>query len=130
MFLFDLDGHVSAFRSVEEAAAWMEPNDVLDGEYPVVFTLDGHVVKPATTDAGRVTLTVTDERDEASLLHWLEECGSRYGLSVPADDVLAVANESCGGSGRAGGPDARGGCRGGCTATDRRSCSASGVRVA
>ena len=93
VFLFDLDGHVSAFRSVEEAAAWMEPNDVLDGEYPAVFTLDGHVVTPATTDADRVTLTVTDERDEASLLHWLEECGSRYGLTSPADDVLAVANE-------------------------------------
>ena len=51
------------------------------------------MVKPATTDAGRVTLTVTDERDEASLLHGLDECGSRYRLSSPADDVVAVANE-------------------------------------
>ena len=93
VFLFDLDGHVSAFRSVEEAAAWMEPNDVLDGEYPAVFTLDGHVVTPTTTDADRVTLTVTDERDEASLLHWLKESGLRYGLTSPADDVVAVANE-------------------------------------
>ena len=40
-----------------------------------------------------VTLTVTEERDEASLLHWLEESGVRYGLSSPADDVLAMANE-------------------------------------
>ena len=92
VFLFDLDGYVSAFRSVEEAAAWMEPNDVLDGEYPAVFTLDGHVVTPTTTDANRVTLTVTEERDEASLMHWLKESGSRYGLTSPADDVLAVAN--------------------------------------
>ena len=43
VFLFDLDGYVSAFRSVGEAAAWMESNDVLDGEYAAVFTLDGHV---------------------------------------------------------------------------------------
>src|SRR5690242_10565755 len=93
VLLFDLDGYVSVFRSVEEAAAWMEPNDVLDGEYPAVFTLDGHVVTPTTAEPDRVTLTVTEERDEASLMHWLKESASRYGPASPADDVLAVANE-------------------------------------
>ena len=93
VLLFDVDGYVSAFPSVEEAAAWMEPNDVLDGEYAAVFTLDGHVVTPTTTDAHRVTLTVTEERDATALRHRLKVTASRYGLASPSDDVLAVANE-------------------------------------
>lgn len=93
VFLFDRDGYLWAFRSLEEAAAWMEPVDVLDGEYAAAFTLDGHVVTPTTTAADRVALTVTEERDEASLMHWLRECALRCGLTSPTEDVVAVANE-------------------------------------
>ena len=93
VLVFDLDGYVSVFRSVEDAAAWMEPNDVFDGEYPAVFLLDGRVVTPTTTDADRVTLTVTDERDEASLINWLEASRLRHGVTTPADGVVAAANE-------------------------------------
>jgi hypothetical protein len=63
LFVFDRDGDVMAFPTVEEAAGFLESIDVDAGEYVALFTLDGRIIT-ATTNAHEVVLTVEETRDE------------------------------------------------------------------
>jgi hypothetical protein len=94
VFVFDQDGDVMAFPSVEDAAGEMEAVDVDAGEYAALYALDGRIVT-ATIDAERVMviLTVEEQRDEAGLRQRLLDARERVGLTSPPDDLAAIANE-------------------------------------
>lgn len=60
---FGRNDDVVVFRSRDEASGWMEAIDVEASEYVALFT-DTRIVVHASTDADRVVLTLTDERDD------------------------------------------------------------------
>jgi hypothetical protein len=92
VFVFDQDGDVMAFQSVEQAAGYMEYIDVEGGEYPALFTLDGRIIT-ATTEGYEVILAVEEARDEAGLRQRLLDGWQRNRLTSPPDDLVAIANE-------------------------------------
>jgi hypothetical protein len=94
VLIFSADGELIPFRSLTEAAGWMEAIDVLDGEYEALFTLDGRLVHAAAeTDRSSVTLTVTDRTDLHGLRQRLQLAQSQQNFISDPDDPRAVANE-------------------------------------
>ncbi len=92
VFVFDSDGEVMVFPSVEQAAGYMEYIDVEAGEYTALFTLDGRTIT-AATEGYEVILTVEEARDEAGLRQRLLDGRQRNRLTSPPDDLVAIANE-------------------------------------
>lgn len=90
VFIFTQDGDARVCRSLSDASR-MEAIDVDNGEYPGIFLLDGRIVT-ATTVAGDVVLTVTEDRDYDGLRRRMQEFRHRSGLS-PLDDLVEVAYE-------------------------------------
>ncbi len=72
VFAFDRDGDLAVFASVDEAADWLEATDVEDGEYDVLYAMDGRVLAARSQDQ-QVILSVTDRRDEAALQQRLRD---------------------------------------------------------
>ena len=95
VLVFTRDGDVMVFESPEQAAEWMEAVDVDAGEYPAVFAVDGRTATASTRQDLRegVLVTVNQEHDEAGLRERLERAVALFGLSSPASDPVAVANE-------------------------------------
>jgi hypothetical protein len=95
VLVFTRDGDVMAFVSPEQAAAYMEAVDVEAGEYEAVFAVDRRTatvdVRPDLREG--VAVSVTAECDEAGLRQQLERAVERLGLSSPASDPRAVANQ-------------------------------------
>ena len=92
VFVFCRDGEAMPFRSGAEAMGYLEAVDVDDGEYEAAFTFDGYIVSICTS-ANDVILDRTDDRDEAGLHQRLELVRIRDGLSSPASDITALADE-------------------------------------
>lgn len=89
MFVFADDG-LHAFKSLGHFLGWVEWQDVEDGVYEAVFTLDGNVVE--LKPKGRaVDATVTGRSDLPDLRRRLAATPERF-KSDPAD-VRAVAAE-------------------------------------
>ena len=93
VLVFDRAGEVMAFPRVEDAAAYMESIDVLDGEYESVYTPEGYVVTITGVVDGPVSLLVSTERDEAGLRDRLERARDRVLFVADVDDPASVANE-------------------------------------
>ena len=89
---FDRHGYTIVFRSLTEAASWMEAIDVDDNEYVAVYALDGRSIRAATAHEA-VVLTLTEERNDADLRRRLDECRIRDGLRSPSGDIVGIANE-------------------------------------
>ena len=92
VFVFGEDPLPGVYTSLAMAAAAMEAIDVKNGEYHVLYTLDGRVVRTSTRGQ-RVLLEVTDARDEDDLRSRLRDWSERGHLTSDPDDLVAVANE-------------------------------------
>jgi hypothetical protein len=92
VFVFALDGEPFVFRTLAEAAGWMEAIDVRDGEYPALFTDTGRVVEATATPNFDVLLALTDRYDPAGFRALLRERTSGLGVKVGSDDVLAIGD--------------------------------------
>jgi hypothetical protein len=91
VFVFAVDD-VEVFPSVGDAAATLEGVDVDGGEFEALFTLDGRIVRAASSGE-RAVLTVTPQRDAADFHARLRSYAESAGLVAPSDDPRAVANE-------------------------------------
>ena len=74
------------FSKLQDAEAYMESIDVLDGEYEGAFTTDGNVVDIAGVREGPVSLRVTLERDDVRLRELLLNGQARLGFVSNVED--------------------------------------------
>jgi hypothetical protein len=93
VLVFDRGGDVLVFSELQDAEAYMESIDVLDGEYEGAFTTHGNVVDIAGVRDGPVSLRVTLDRDDVRLRELLLKGQSRLGFVSNVDDTVSVANE-------------------------------------
>ena len=93
VFVFDRDGEMQVFPSLEQAADYMEAVDVNDGEYEALYTLDGWVIDVrADSRESQVEVVVTEKNDVEGLRRRVATHSRPGGASTP-DDLRAVANE-------------------------------------
>lgn len=92
VFVFDAEGDLSVFASIDAAAGWMEAVDVDAGEYAAAFLHDGTVVD-MSIDRERVVLTPTGERDAAHLNQLVNEYQQRVGKPGLGGSALDYSNE-------------------------------------
>jgi hypothetical protein len=82
VFVFDVDGVLRIFRSLDEAADWATTSDLVSRGHLGVFLADGTVVVPRDLD-GRVVLTPGSKIALDRLVYRLAEYQRRV-PSVPA----------------------------------------------
>lgn len=92
VFVFALEGEPFVFRSLAEAAGFMEAIDVTDGEYPALFTDEGQVVEATATPDFNVLLALPDQYDPAAFRALLRERTSGLGLTADTSDVIAIGD--------------------------------------
>lgn len=92
VLVFALDGEPFVFRTLAEAAGWMEAIDVRDGEYPALFTDEGQVVEATATPDFEVDLTLTSRYDSDGFHALLRERTAVLGLQLDTDDVIAIGD--------------------------------------
>lgn len=94
VLVFGSDGELIPFRTLADAAGFMEAIDVLNGEYDALFTLDGPVAQAtAAADGQPVRPTVTDHTDLPGLQRRLRQVQPRERFVSDPHDPRAVANE-------------------------------------
>ncbi|MDQ3465221.1 MAG: hypothetical protein M3500_11110 [Actinomycetota bacterium] len=81
VFVFDSDGDLNVFPSLETASGWMEAVDVDNGEYAAAFLHNGTVVQMSTLRE-RVVLTASDTRDTLQLQQFLDSYPRRTGRPI------------------------------------------------
>jgi hypothetical protein len=91
VLLFTRDGDLYAFENARAAARWMEPIDVIDGEYVAAYGVDGHRGEISAVRNGPVLLTLTDHVDTSDLTHRLIAIQDRNPFSADPHDPPAVA---------------------------------------
>lgn len=95
VFVFDRDGFIHLFKSVESAAGWVEAMDVSLGEYEAFIGLDGTRLSPVISDAqsGEVRLEPTGEVDIDDLRGRLHVFARSRGYDGEPEDPRAIANQ-------------------------------------
>jgi hypothetical protein len=89
---FGRDGDLDAFDSAVAATRWMEFQDVADGEYEALFTVDGYP-HSLSVDGETVRVRRVENPDGEDLTRRLERTLPGLGLAAQADDPAAVADE-------------------------------------
>ena len=92
VFVFDRDGDLNVFASLQHAAGWLEAVDVEEDEYQAVFLHDGTVVSVGTSDE-MVLLTPTQDRDLRSLDTLLAQYQQRVPTAPRTSAPLDFANQ-------------------------------------
>jgi len=92
VFVFDSEGDLNVFPSLETASGWMEAVDVDNREYAAAFLHDGTVVQMSTLREG-VVLTPSDTRETLQLLQFLDSYQRGAGCPISDGSVLGFAND-------------------------------------
>jgi hypothetical protein len=92
VFVFDCEGDLNVFPSLETASGWIEAVDVDNGEYAAAFLHDGTVVQMSTLGE-RVVLTPSDTRDTLQLQQFLDSYQRRGGRPISDGSVLGFADD-------------------------------------
>ena len=96
VFVITRDGDVHLFKSLDEAASWVEAVDVLDGEYDDFIRVTGErlrAVASASPGASRVVLEPTGVIDLDYLQTRLHALASRNGYDGPVENPRGIANQ-------------------------------------
>jgi hypothetical protein len=91
-FVITRDGDVDLYKTVADAASYMEAVDVRDGEYEAAFSLNGELLE-IVLDEDRVSLVATGTNDLPTLRDRLRALAERNGYSGEDPDPRGVANE-------------------------------------
>jgi hypothetical protein len=96
VFVITRDGDFHLFKSLDQAAGWVEAVDVLDGEYVDFIRVTGErlrAVASASPNAARVVLEPTGVIDLDYLQARLHALASRNGYDGPAENPREIANQ-------------------------------------
>ncbi|MGY2876554.1 hypothetical protein ACVW00_003744 [Marmoricola sp. URHA0025 HA25] len=92
-FVITRDGDVDLYKTLDDAASYMEAIDVRDGEYEDAFSMTGERLE-IVIDGYQVRLVSTGVKDLPRLRDRLRQLADRNGYSEADDpDPRAVANE-------------------------------------
>jgi len=91
-FVFDNEGDLNVFPSLQVATGWLEAVDVDGGEYSAAFLDDGSVVELGTAGE-EVVLTATATRDLLRLDRLLSQYQHRIGDPVTGGSARDFAND-------------------------------------
>lgn len=93
VFVFADDG-VQFFRSIDEAAGWVEAIDVEAGVYEAFVGLDGERLLPRVVEEFQVVLEPSGSPDPDALVTLLERARDSYGgFTSDPTEPRSVANE-------------------------------------
>lgn len=95
-FVISRDGDFYLFKSLGEAASWVEAVDVLDGEYDDFFRVNGERLRPvpfASPSASHVVLEPMGVFDVEYLTGRLHTLASRNGYEGLPEDPRSIANQ-------------------------------------